>query len=88
MQTKNVTFSIPLELLDRYRFYAKEKDIKSINSAVREAMEDYARKIEKEKLYREMMEASRDPLFMKDLEETMKDFQHVDRETAGRIPEW
>ena len=88
MKTKNVTFSIPQELLDKYRLYAKEKYIKSINSAVRNAMEEYARKIEKEKLYREMEEASKDPLFMSDLVEMMKDFEYVDREAAGGISEW
>ena len=88
VKTKNVTFSIPVELLEKFRLYAKEKYIKSVNTGVKEAMSEYIKRIEKENLYKEMLEASKDPLFMKDLDDTMKAFDHADRETARRIEEW
>ena len=88
MPVKNVTFSIPVELIEKFRYYTKEHYIKSINSAVKEAMEEYIKKIEKEIFYREMVEASKDPLFLKDIENTMDDFEYADRESAGRISEW
>ncbi len=87
-KVKNITFSLPVELVEKFRDYAKNNYIPSVNSAVKEALEQYSTKIEKEKLRKEMMEASKDPLFMKDLEDSMKAFESSDAEPARRIPEW
>ncbi len=71
---KNVTFSIPVVLLEKFKEYAREKYIPSLNSGVKQALEEYSKKIEKERLYKTMLEAPMDPLFMKDLDDSMRDF--------------
>lgn len=85
---KNVTFSIPVVLLEKFKEYAKEKYIPSLNTGVKQALEEYSHKIEKEKLYKIMLEASRDPLFMKDLEDSMRDFNVSDEELTRGEGEW
>ena len=84
---KNATFSLPVDLLKRLKEYAKNQDIPSLNAGVKEALEEYSKKIEKEKLRKRMAEASKDPLFMKDLEDSMKAFEDSDAEIARR-QEW
>jgi metal-responsive CopG/Arc/MetJ family transcriptional regulator len=85
---KNVTFSLPVELLDELKQYVEYDCIPSVNAGVREALEEYAVKLKKEILAREMEKAAKDPLFMNDLEDCMKDFEAVDSETARRMDEW
>jgi len=87
VNVKNATFSLPIDLLEKLKEYAKNDDIPSLNAGVREALEEYAKKIEKEKFRRRMTEASRDPLFMKDLEDSMKAFEDSDAEMEGK-QEW
>ncbi len=87
-KVKNATFSLPIELLDKIKEYANKNYIPSINSGVREALEEYVIKIEKERLYKEMLKASEDPLFMKDLEENMKLYEYADSETEKGEEEW
>lgn len=86
---KNVTFSLPEDLMEKYKGFAKENIISSVNTGVKEALAEYAVKIEKGKLREEMMRAANDPLFIKDLEESMRDFEFSDKETAdGGNSEW
>lgn len=80
-KTKNYTFSLPLDLLDRLKEHSNKGNVPSVNSAVKEAIETYVVKIDKENLYQKMKKASEDPLFMEDLETTMADFSEVDFET-------
>jgi hypothetical protein len=87
-QTKNVTFSLPVDLVGKFREYARQKYIPSLNAGVKLALEEYAQKLEKEILYREMKEAAKDPQFIRDLEDTTYLFQVSDDETARGIPEW
>ena len=84
---KNATFSLPVALLEKIKDYAKNQDIPSLNAGVREALEEYTKKIEKGKLRKQMKEASQDPLFMKDLEDSMHAFESSDEE-IGRQQEW
>ena len=87
-KVKNVTFSLPIDLMEKYKIYAKNNYIPSVSAGVREALEEYSEKIEKEKLKREMMKAAKDPLFMQDLEESMCAFKASDLETARGEREW
>lgn len=87
-KVKNVTFSLPIEIIEKYKEYAKNNYIPSLNAGVKEALEEYVIKLEKEKLKHEMIEASKDPLFMKDLNETMDAFESSDDETSRRIQQW
>lgn len=82
---KNVTFSLPGEIVEKYKEYADDGCFPSVNAGVREALEEYSRKIDKERLKKEMLKASKDPLFMKDLEESMAAFEASDDETAGGV---
>ncbi len=85
---KNVTFSLPVDLIDKLKEYSDKNYVASVSSAVREALQLYSKTIEKENLYREMKEASRDPLFMEDLDESMDAFAISDDEASRRIPKW
>lgn len=87
-KAKNVTFSLPPELIDKYKVYVKQKYIPSVNAAVKEALEEYSKRIEKEMLKHEMEQAAKDPLFMDDLMENMKAFEFVDKETVKGDSEW
>lgn len=82
-RVKNVTFSLPTEIIEKFKEYAKNNYIPSLNAGVKEALEEYLKRMEKEKLKQEMIEASKDPQFMKDLEESMNDFEFSDNETSG-----
>ena len=81
-KTKNFTFSLPPELLDRLKKHAQEGYIPSVNSAVKEAIESYVVQIDKEYLYSQMKEAAENPDFVDDLETKMADFSYVDYETT------
>lgn len=84
---KNYTFSLPSEVVE-IREYAKNDYISSLNAGVKEALEEYAHKLEKEKFKKEMIEAANDKIFIQDIMDSMKDFESSDSETAGRIREW
>ena len=79
---KNHTFSLPEDLLDKYRKYSEKDYIPSMNEGARRALEEYAEKMEKMILRQQMEKAAEDPQFMKDLKETMEDFKYVDSDTA------
>lgn len=79
-KVKNITFSLPIELIDKLKNYASEKYIPSLNVGVKEALEEYSVKIEKEKYKNEMIEASQDEDFIKDMYECMKAFEASDEE--------
>ncbi len=81
-KTKNYTFSLPPELLDRLKKHAQKGYVSSVNSAVKEAIESYVVQIDKEYLYRQMKEAAENLDFVEDLETTMADFSYVDYETT------
>ena len=85
---KNATFSIPVELLDNLKNIVKTGRARSVNSAVREAIELYSAEKEKENLKEEMKSASKDPLFLKDLDNSMDSFRTSDGETARTISDW
>jgi len=85
---KNTTFSLPVKSIENLKEAVKEGYAKSLNSAVREAIELYTAKVSKEALKKEMEAASRDPLFLKDTKELMDDFKTSDKETAELITDW
>jgi len=51
-------------------------------------MEEYLKNLEKEKLHREMLKASKDSLFIKDLEDSMKAFETSDTDMTRGTDEW
>lgn len=85
---KNVTFSLPIDLIEKLKEFAKSNYIPSLNAGVKEALEEYAKMVEKEILKSKMMEAANDPLFLKDLDDSMRAFEHSDKELSRRATEW
>lgn len=79
-EIKNYTFSLPIDLLDKVREYSNEGYIPSVNFAVKEAIETYVKSLDKQKLYEEMKKASKDPLFLSDLNQVIDDFSNIDYE--------
>ena len=82
---KNVTFALPVTMMDEIRQLAKKQRQSSINSLVREALERYLEEKQKEEIRHDMLEASCDPLFLADVKSCAASFHHVDREG---VPEW
>jgi hypothetical protein len=85
---KNVTFSLPEDVVDKIRGYVEEKYIPSLNAGVKEALEEYTAKLEKLKFKKAMELASKDPLFINDIENTMAAFEKPDMEIIGGTEEW
>jgi len=85
---KNVTFTLPVDIVDKLREYVKDHYISSLNAGVKEALEEYTIKMEKYKLKREMEKAAKDELFLKDIAETMSAFEKLDNDSARRIEKW
>ena len=82
---KNVTFTLPVELLDKYREYAKNKEIPSVNAGVREALEQYSVMMDKQNLRKEMKKASEDAQFIDDIHNSMEEFRLLDEETSKEV---
>lgn len=86
-KVKNYTFALPTEVVEKLREYARNEDIPSLNAGVREAIEEYTVKIERERFRREMQEAAADEIFLADVKEAGRDFAAIDAEAAGRVAE-
>lgn len=85
---KNVTFSLPVDLVEKLKALAKEDYIPSLNAGVKEALEQYTKLKEMEKLRADMEKAAKDPLFMKDLYANMAAFDFTDHEVCMEDEEW
>jgi hypothetical protein len=88
LKSKNVTFTLPVELVEKYKGYASADLISSVNAGVKEALEEYSVRMDKEILRREMEKASSDPLFIEDIQETMKAFESVDADLLKGKLKW
>jgi len=84
---KNVTFSLPEEIVEKLRSYVEDDYIQSLNAGVREALEQYTTKLDKMKFKKAMEQAAQDPLFIRDVEDSMKDFEKADYEITRSIEE-
>lgn len=87
-KVKNVTFTLPVEIVDKLREYVSDDHIPSLNAGVREALEEYIAKNEKLAFRKKMERASKDPMFLKDIEEAMSDFEKADADSARRMDKW
>lgn len=83
-KVKNVTYSLPVDLVDRFRDLADAGCLDSVSAGVREAMEQYAKKLEKQKLRQELEQAAKDPLFQADMKQVTEDFSPLDEEEMVR----
>ena len=81
-KSKNITFSLPVDLIEELKECAENNHLPSVSAGVREAIEQNVANIEKKALYDKMMEAANDSLFMKDLHDSMSAFSVSDAESA------
>jgi Arc/MetJ-type ribon-helix-helix transcriptional regulator len=79
---KKVTFSLPVDLVREVREVVAAGLFPSQHALVREALETTLQRTRDERLRSEFQAAARDPLFLRDLQETEQAFQSADSETA------
>lgn len=77
---KQVTFNLPEDLIGRMTWYVQQKIEPSKNAIVRKGIELYLETLKQETLQKSMEEAINDTMFVEDLNESMKDFEAIDRE--------
>jgi hypothetical protein len=78
------TFILDEEIMERGRSLVRDRQFKSMNAFVEKAIRDELAALEKEKIKRALLEASKDPLFLADIQEIEKDFSHSDFEKAEK----
>lgn len=83
---QKVTFSLPKPLIGELRRMVAEGLFPSQNAVVRRALENEVKHAREERIRRQFEEAARDPMFLRDLEETQEAFRYADSETARMIP--
>ena len=79
--SSNYTFTLPKEMMEKLKDFVKKDNFPSINFFVREALQSYLDKIEKGYLRKEMEKASMDPMFIKDIDNSMGFFKRLDDES-------
>lgn len=82
---RKVTFSLPTALLQELREVVAAGVFPSQNVLVRKAVERELKRARNEWLRKEFQEAARDPMFLRDLKETMAAYETADAETARMI---
>lgn len=85
---KNITFSLPVEYIDKLREYSKNKITPSMNAGIRDALDNYFKMQEKRKTYEIMKEASSDKQLFNDICETMSAYSFSDEENNGGNDNW
>lgn len=85
---KNVTFSLPVEYINKLREYSNNKYIDSMNSGVKTALENLFKQIEKDKLYKTMQEASKDNMLLNDIEDISNAYRFADSDLSGGKDKW
>ncbi|MGQ9780292.1 MAG: ribbon-helix-helix protein, CopG family [Bacillota bacterium] len=84
---KNYTFTLPVETVEKLRRHVREARLPSLNAGVREAIEEYVAKLDREQFRREMEAAGEDEAFLADIREIMNAFAPADLEVAKRSGE-
>jgi Arc/MetJ-type ribon-helix-helix transcriptional regulator len=76
-----VTYSLPEELVEGVRSAVSEGAASSYSAFVERALAEALARERERRLERELAEAAQDPLFLADLAEVARDFEHADGET-------
>ncbi|MHB1274878.1 MAG: hypothetical protein ACYCXQ_12570 [Candidatus Humimicrobiaceae bacterium] len=74
------TFVIKDEIIMQVKEAVKEGYYKSITSFVENALKNKLEDLKKEKIRKEILKASKDPLFLADIAEIEEDFKYADFE--------
>lgn len=78
---RKVTYSLPEELVDTIAEVVRDGAAPSYSAFVEEALREGVRNARERALARAFSDAAEDPGFLTDVDETMRAFRHVDRET-------
>ncbi len=74
------TFIIKEEIIMQVKKAVKDGYYKSMTSFVENALKNEVKYLRKEKIRKELQEASKDPLFLADIKEVENDFKYSDFE--------
>jgi Arc/MetJ-type ribon-helix-helix transcriptional regulator len=85
-ENRKATFSLPASLMEEVRQLIDEGAAPSQSAFVAEALEKEIRAWRTARLREEFHQAAADPDFMRDIDDTMRDFAAADAETARMIP--
>ena len=78
--SSKTTFVIKDEIIMQVKEAVKEGYCKSMTSFVEDALKSKLDNLKKEKIRKEILKASKDPLFLADIAEIEEDFKHSDFE--------
>jgi hypothetical protein len=82
---KKSTFYLSKKLLDEIRELVPVKGLRSQNALVEEILINYITEFKRDALRQQYLEASRDPLFLAEIDKIDEDFKQADTETASMI---
>ena len=82
---KKVTLSLDAQLVERVQEAVKEGQAKSQSRFFEEALRAKLKHLEREAWERSLEAASKDPMYLADIEEVERDFMYADAETARMI---
>ena len=77
---KKATFMLDEQMMKLAKEYVEKGHFRSMNALVETAIKDELDAIKKDQIRKEIVQAGRDPMFLADIEEIEKDFQHADFE--------
>lgn len=86
--SQKATFLISKEVLEEAKELVNQGAARSLNAFVEYALEEQIRRLRQAQIDRAIQEASRDPLFLADVQDTMRAFAHADAETADCLEKW
>ncbi len=82
---KKVTLSLDAKLVEQVQKLVKAGQAKSQSEFFEGALEAKLKEIKRERRRQALLEASRDPLFLADIEEIEREFAYADAEAARMI---
>jgi Arc/MetJ-type ribon-helix-helix transcriptional regulator len=80
---RKVTYSLPEELIDDIASVVRDGAAPSYSAFVEEALSEKVRAAREKALATAFGEAASDPAFLRDVEDTMDAYRHVDDEPVG-----
>ena len=84
-QSKKATFNLPAYLLESMDEIMASGMVSSKNALVEQALIKELNDLKKRSRRKQWQEGAKDPLLIKDIEDTEKSFYNADAETARRI---
>ncbi len=81
---KKTTFILDERIIGQAKEIVEEGTFKSMNAFVETAIKDELERIKKERIKVAIKDAAKDPLFLADIRDIEKDFEHVDFEEAEK----